>query len=168
MNKNIFQKYMLLLVILMMTFTSTSKTMAQRRVADKELIGVWLMESMQFEGEEKITCGKDYSQIKVYRANGEYACAELVKSATGTCTVLPHEYGKYTFRNGRYTEMGRPGIVVMDNKTTFHGKWKNRHDVWKKTAVPAKLVNFIVEKCKVAQNNSNVMQYLMKRYIFTK
>lgn len=142
--------------------------MAQQRVADKELIGVWLMESMQFEGEEKTICGKDYSQIKVYRANGEYACAELVKSKDGKCTVLPHEYGTYTFKNGNYTEMGRSGILLMDDNNTFHGKWMNRHDVWKKRDIPEKLVNFIVEKCKVAQNNSPVMQDLMKKYVFTK
>ena len=28
------------------------------KVDDKEIIGVWLMESMQFEGEKKIVCGK--------------------------------------------------------------------------------------------------------------
>jgi hypothetical protein len=64
--------------------------------------------------------------------------------------------------------MGRTGIVVMDNKTTFHGKWMNRHDVWKKHAIPAKLVNFIIGKCKVAHNNPKVMQDLMTRYVFTK
>ena len=36
------------------------------KVDDKELIGVWLMESMQWEGEKKVVCGKaiGYTQFK--------------------------------------------------------------------------------------------------------
>ena len=36
------------------------------KVDDKELVGVWLMESMQWEGEKKIVCGKanGYTQFK--------------------------------------------------------------------------------------------------------
>ena len=55
------------------------------KVDDKELIGVWLMESMQWEGEKKTMCGKatGYTQFKYYGADGEYACAELALSKDG-------------------------------------------------------------------------------------
>jgi hypothetical protein len=168
MKRNILQKFILFLVILMMTFIGSNKTIAQRRVADKELIGEWMLKSMQYEGEEKIICGKEFTQIKIYRANGEYAAATLFKNKNGTCSIIASDYGTYSFKNGKYIEMGRPGIVVMQNKTTYYGKWQNRHDVWKKSAVPAKLVNFIVEKCKVAHNNPKTMQDLMRKYVFTK
>ena len=39
---------------------------AQTKVDDKEIVGVWMMESMQFEGEKKTICGKEtgYTQFK--------------------------------------------------------------------------------------------------------
>ncbi|MBQ5510009.1 MAG: hypothetical protein IIT94_02530, partial [Prevotella sp.] len=49
------------------------------KIADKELVGAWVMESMQYEGEKKIMCGKEtgYTQFKYYGADGEYACAQI-------------------------------------------------------------------------------------------
>ncbi len=141
------------------------------RVADSELHGAWLMESMQFEGEKKIVCGKErgYSQFKYYGPDGEYACAELVMGKDGKCSVLPHEYGTYTFRNGVYTEMGRttkPGDLVLTDKTTFTGRWKTRHDIWKKqVSMPQKLVRYIVDCCKAKQMPAD-MQQLMRQNVF--
>ena len=76
-------------VVLMSTLHVNAQT---TKVADKELIGAWVMESMQFEGEKKIMCGKEsgYSQFKYYGPDGEYACAEIVLNKDGKVVVLPH------------------------------------------------------------------------------
>ncbi|MBR5062296.1 MAG: hypothetical protein IKX24_09185 [Prevotella sp.] len=144
---------------------------AQTKVADKELIGVWIMESMQFEGEKKVVCGKEsgYSQFKYYGADGEYACAEIALTKEGKVVVMPHEYGTYTFKNGVYSEMGRPAVkpdeMVLVDKTTFKGKWMNRHDVWKKVALPDKVVKHIVSCCMSKQTPADIQQ-LIKQNIF--
>ena len=142
------------------------------KVADQELIGAWLMESMQFEGEKKMMCGKQtgYAQFKYYGADGEYACAEIALNKDGKCVVMPHEYGTYTFKNGVYSEMGRPAVnegdMVLLDKTTFKGRWKNRHDIWKKqTTMPDKLVKYIVNCCKMKDMPADIQQ-LMKQYMF--
>ena len=137
------------------------------KVADKELIGAWVMESMQFEGEKKIMCGKEsgYSQFKYYGPDGEYACAEIGLSKDGKVVVMPHEYGTYTFKNGVYTEMGRStkdGDMVLVDKNTFKGRWKNRHDVWKKTALPDKVVKYIVNCCKSKETPADIQQLIKK------
>ena len=56
------------------------------KVSEKEIVGVWVMESMQYEGEKKIVCGKanNYTQFKYYGADGEYACAQIVLSNDGS------------------------------------------------------------------------------------
>ena len=138
---------------------------AQQKVADKELIGTWVMESMQWDGEDKIICGEDYAQVKYYGANGEYACAEIVQSK-GNVQVLPHEYGTYTFKDGKYTEMGRDGIVVLKDNTTFVGRWKTRNDVWKKKALPKEVVDYIVSACKATQPAPKSVQDAMIKNFF--
>ena len=143
------------------------------KVDDKEIIGVWLMESMQFEGEKKIVCGKEngYTQFKYYGADGEYACAELVLNKEGKCIVMPHEYGTYSLENGWYVEMGRPAIkdaVVFIDKTTTKGTWKNRHDIWKKRAdIPDSVVQYIITCCKMKEAPDDIQQ-LIKQNIFSK
>ena len=151
-------------VVLMSTLQVNAQT---TKVADKELIGAWVMESMQFEGEKKIMCGKEsgYSQFKYYGPDGEYACAEIGLNKDGKVVVMPHEYGTYTFKNGVYTEMGRStkdGDMVLVDKTTFKGRWKNRHDVWKKTALPDKVVKYIVNCCKSKETPADIQQLIKK------
>ena len=151
-------------VVLMSALDVNAQT---TKVADKELIGAWVMESMQFEGEKKIMCGKEsgYSQFKYYGPDGEYACAEIVLNKDGKVVVLPHEYGTYTFKNGVYTEMGRStkdGDMVLVDKNTFKGRWKNRHDVWKKTALPDKVVKYIVNCCKSKETPADIQQLIKK------
>lgn len=93
------------------------------KVDDKELVGVWIMESMQWKGEKKIVCGKEmgYTQFKYYGPDGEYACAIITMDKNGKCAVSPHEYGTYTFKDGWYSEMGREkikdGMVLLDKNT---------------------------------------------------
>lgn len=154
--------------LLLLAMASVLPVAAQKKIADKELVGVWVMQSMQYEGEDKVVCGKNYSQFKYYGPTGEYACAEIVKQGSGKYAILPHEYGTYTFRNGHYTEMGRKGVVIMTDKTTFRGTWANRHDVWKKVAMPETLRKEIVARCKANTEPSAGIQKLLRQYIMNK
>lgn len=140
------------------------------KVDDKELVGVWYMESMQFEGEKKIMCGKatGYTQFKYYGADGEYACAELALTKAGKVVVMPHEYGTYTFKDGWYSEMGREKIkdaIVWVDKTTTKGTWKNRHDIWKKISLPDATVKYIVNCCKSKETPADIQQ-VIKQALF--
>ena len=140
------------------------------KVDDKEIIGTWLMESMQWDGEKKIVCGKEngYSSFKYFGADGEYACAELALTKEGAVVVMPHEYGTYWLKDGLYSEMGRPatndGVVFID-KIHFKGRWKKRTENWKKTDLPVQVVEYIVERCKL-QNIPEDLQQLIKSNCF--
>ena len=155
---------LVLAAVLMSTLQMNAQTTP--KVDDKELIGAWVMESMQFEGEKKIVCGKasGYSQFKYYGADGEYACAEIALSNDGKIVVMPHEYGTYTFKNGVYSEMGRPAVkpdeMQLVDKNTFKGRWMNRHDIWKKTALPQKAVRYIVDCCKSKSVPADIQQQI--------
>ena len=105
--------------IIAATLISVLQASAQNaKPTDKDLIGVWCVEAMQWDGEKKIMCGKEngYSSFKYYGADGEYACCEITLNKNGVVTLLQHEYGKYSFKNGVYSEMGRPstpdGLVM--------------------------------------------------------
>ncbi len=134
------------------------------KVADKELIGAWMMESMQWDGEKKTICGKEsgYTQFKYYGADGEYACAEIALSKDGKVVLMPHEYGTYTFKNGKYSEMGRPVVkpeeMQMIDKTTFKGRWMTRNDVWKKVSLPQNVIRYMVDACKSKNTPANIQQ----------
>ncbi len=163
-------KKMIMMIAAMLMCTAQLNAQ-NTKVPEKELVGVWIMESMQFEGERKITCGKKsgYAQFKYYGADGEYACAEISLSKDGTCTVFPHEYGTYSFKNGMYSEMGRPAIkdaIVLTDKNTYRGTWMNRHDVWKKQSnMPKKLVQYIIDCCKTKEAPADI-QKLIKQNFF--
>lgn len=139
------------------------------RVADRELIGAWTMEWMQYDGEKKLVCGKTtgYTQFKYYGPDGEYACAEIVLNRDGVVVVMPHEYGTYTFKNGVYSEMGRPASeLVLTDKTHFRGRWKTRNDLWvKHPSMPDKVVRYIVDCCKMKETPTDVQQ-LIKQSMF--
>ena len=140
-------------------------------VDDKELIGAWVLEWMQWDGEKKTICGKEsgYSQFKYYGPDGEYACAELAMTKDGKVVVMPHEYGTYSFKNGVYSEMGRPSTpdgLVMTSKTQFKGRWKTLNAVWnKQTAMPDKLVKYIVDCCRMKETPADIQQ-LIKENVF--
>lgn len=159
------------ILVMAMALMSAMQANAQNvKIDDKEIVGAWLMESMQWEGENKIVCGKEtgYVQFKYYGADGEYACALLVLS-DGKCAVVPHEYGTYTFKDGWYSEMGRERLkdaIVWVDKTTTKCTWNTRHDIWKKqTNMPKELVQFIVDCCKTKETPEDIQQ-LIKQYIF--
>lgn len=156
--------------VMFVSFMYSASAMAQAKVADKEIIGVWIMESMKYAGEKKNYIGENYNQVKVYRANGEYACAEIVKQKNGKYRIFPHEYGTYYLKNGMYSEMGRKAIKYeWVDKTTSCGHWMNRIDTWKKIVdFPEALTQHIVDKCKANQASPEDMQQLMKKHIFKK
>jgi len=140
------------------------------KVSEKEIVGVWVMESMQYEGEKKIVCGKanNYTQFKYYGADGEYACAQIVLSNEGKVVVMPHEYGTYSLKDGWYSEMGRKAIkdaIVFVDKDTYKGTWMNRHDIWKKRSLPAKMVQHILACCKSKETPADVQQ-MIKQQLF--
>ena len=163
------KRVMLVMAVALMSALQVS---AQNvKIDDKELVGVWLMESMQWEGEKKTVCGKEtgYTQFKYYGADGEYACAEIAMTKDGKCVVMPHEYGTYTFKDGWYSEMGREAIkdaIVWVDKTTTKGTWQKRHDIWKKQLnMPEKLRKYIVDCCKM-KNTPDDIQQMIKQTMF--
>lgn len=172
MKKNQVKRSVAVVAIMFLALLNPSRIMAQQKIADKELIGVWIMTSMKYQGESKNYINDFYNQVKVYRANGEYACAEILKDKNSeTYIILPHEYGSYYFKNGKYIEMGREasGALKLTSKTTFKGRWRNRYDEWKKVVdMPEALTQHIVDKCKAAQVSPDNLQKMMKKYIFAK
>ena len=128
------------------------------------------MESMQYDGEKKIMCGKEtgYTQFKYYGADGEYACAQIIRQPNGKIQVAPHEYGTYTFKDGWYSEMGREKIkdaITWVDKRTTKGRWMNRNDIWKKVDMPAKVTQFILSCCK-SRNMSDDINKEMNDILF--
>lgn len=152
---------------MLIAFVSTTVLCAQPRkakVADRDLIGVWIMQSVQVEGHKKQTMGSEYNQIKVYRENGEYACAEVVRDGD-EILILPHEYGTYTMQDGTYTECGRKGTLIMVDKTHFEGQWFNRHDYWRKVSgLPDALIDYVVDKCRRKTDPKDI-QALTRKFI---
>ena len=167
-NVKLMKKVML---VMAMALLGAMQVSAQSvKVDDKELIGTWVMESMQWEGEKKTVCGKEsgYSQFKYYGADGEYACAELALTKEGKVVVMPHEYGTYSFKDGWYSEMGREAIkdaIVWVDKTTTKGTWMKRHDIWKKVTLPDKVVKYILDCCKTKNTPADIQQ-MIKQSMF--
>lgn len=157
------------MAVMLITLANATSSFAQAKVEDKEIIGVWIMTSMKYEGETKEYISDSYNQVKVFRANGEYACAQVFKQKDGSYVIAPHEYGTYWLKNGMYSEMGRKAIkFTFIDKTTFGGRWMNRIDRWKKVNMPEKLTQYIVDKCKATQQEPKDIQELMKKHIFGK
>lgn len=146
------------------------------QTTDKNLLGVWLAESMQYDGERKIVCGDEagFVTLKYYGEDGEYACVFFVRGENGEYLMQAHEYGTYTYKNGVYSEMGRPAggpdALVMVDKNTFKGRWFNRSDVWKKqNNMSKKLLDFILETLRREhQISSTELQNLIRRDVFRK
>ena len=97
--RQIKQIVMSLAALLMCAMQANAQT---AKVADKELVGAWTLEWMQYDGEKKIMCGKanGYTQFKFYGANGEYAAAGIALSNDGKIVVIPQEYGTYSLKDG--------------------------------------------------------------------
>lgn len=164
--RQIRQTIMTLAALLLCAIGANAQT---ARTTDRDLIGAWTLEWLQYDGEKKIECGKTtgYTQFKYYGADGEYACAEIVVNKDGVVVVMPHEYGTYTFKNGVYSEMGRPASELkLTDKTHFRSRWKTRNDSWvKHPQMPEKVVRYIIDRCKVKETPSDVQQ-LIKQSMF--
>ncbi len=167
-------KTLAIVIISMLCGATSASAQNKNKPTRNALAGVWAMESMQFEGENKIICGKQtgYTQVKYYGADGEYACAELLLSGNvNKYVVMPHEYGTYTYKNGIYTEMGRKpsSLSLSKDGKHFYGQWSNRHDVWvRRTDIPKELIDYIIYRCKANQPPSPRIQSQIKQSFFTK
>jgi len=153
------------IIFTLLMLTSTSVSAQNYKAADSDIHGVWMLESMQWDGEKKRMCGKasGYNQYKYYGADGEYCCAEVVRQKDGSIRVMPHEYGKYTYKDGWYSEMGREKSktsVVFVDKSTFKGRWKTLNAVWKKIKLSPKTTRLIVDYCKSANIPDDVQKEL--------
>lgn len=152
-------KHTLILLLLLLTLCACSDPREQPRDS-LDLTGAWVLRHVEFpSGTEQ-----DYAP------DGEYACAEIAMTKDGVVAVMPHEYGTYIFKNGVYSEMGRPAVrpsdMVLTDKTHFRGRWKNRNDSWvKHPQMPDKVVRYIVDRCKTKETPSDVQQ-LIKQSMF--
>ena len=162
-------KQLLMTMALLMCAVTTNAQTAN--VTDRDLIGVWTLEWMQYDGEKKIMGGKTtgYTQFKYYGPDGEYAAAGIVLSTEGKIVVIPQEYGTYSLKNGWYMEMGRPALkdaVILTDKTHYRGRWKNRSDLWvKHPQISDKVVRYILERCKTKDTPADI-QGLIKQDFF--
>lgn len=160
------------ILVMLVALMGTLQASAQNVKGDnKDLVGVWIMESMQWEGENEIVCGREngFTQFKYYGADGEYACAQLYMNDEGKCVVAPHEYGTYSYKDGWYSEMGREPIkdaITWVDKNTTKGVWNKRHDVWKKTNMPERLRKYIVDYCKISQGPAEDIQQMLRQSVF--
>lgn len=142
-----------------------------------DLYGTWVLESMQYEGEKLVQCRSNgYTQIKYYGKDGEYACVEIrsVRMGSGKKLLIhssPHESGEKAFslKGNMYSEMGRAPLkdaIVFVDKNTIKGKWKNRHDVWKRIELPKVLLDHILATCRITRDShSKEIQDLMQKYL---
>lgn len=155
------KQILMTMALLMCAVTTNAQT---ANVTDRDLVGVWTLEWMQYDGEKKIMGGKTtgYTQFKYYGPDGEYVAAGIVLSTEGKIVVIPQEYGTYSLKNGWYMEMGRPALkdaVILTDKTHYRGRWKNRSDSWvKQPNIPEKVVRYIVERCKTKDTPADVSQ----------
>ncbi len=144
--------------------------MAQQNVPDQEIVGVWYTYMLQFDGEEPLSIkDTNFSSLKVYRANGEYACAIMYLSADGKeITVQPHEYGTYSLKNGMYIEMGRTPAQPFNwtSATSFSGRFQKRTENWKKIKdCPKDLEQYIIDVCKLRKPSDNI-EKMIKTDVF--
>lgn len=164
-------RFTVLMVLVFISLVGASTCFAQSKVDDKEIIGAWVLHSMKYKGENQEYVTDSYNQIKIYRANGEYACTEVFKLSDGSYYIKGGHYGTYYFKNGKYIEMGRDasGHMLLVDKVTCKGYFRNRVDIWKKVVdMPEELIKYVVDKCKMNQKEPERIQKLTKKYIFNK
>ena len=122
---------------------------------DNSLVGVWVFEQYKIDGREITKAPETYSSVKIYGENGEYCCAQIMKDAgNGVIKVKPHEYGTYSYKNGKYIECGRPGgndAIIFTGKNNFHGHFANRTEYWcRNVNFSDDLRKHIIAACKAA------------------
>lgn len=166
-----------LTLILAVAMTSATSVCAEEYSDEPELYGTWIMESMQYDGENVRPRSKTgYTQIKHYGKDGTYVCVEFYRKTSDKgetyVEVYPHEYGKpgYKLKNHMYIEMGRAplkdAIKFMD-KDTQRGRWGTRTDIWKRITLPKALLDHIIATARIHQETwSPAMQESMQKNLF--
>ncbi len=154
---------LLALVLVSLNILSVS---AQKKVPDSAIVGVWYMQSYHWDDEDIVLC-KDikYTYMKVFRADGEYAGAEVAELSDGRVIISGHEYGKYTLKDGIYSEMGRPEEKLRWlNESTISYRWTTRNELLKKLDdFPKDAEQYIVDVCKVKSVPKNVQNTIKER-----
>ncbi len=160
-----------LILLMAVALMSAMQVNAQEKISEKALVGAWMMDSMIYDNGNIIVWGlkRGYRQFKYYGPNGEYAAAgiSITKTSSGTTSlsIMPQEYGVYTFKDGWYSEMGRKATndgMKLTDKTTFKGRYQNHLDVWKRAHLSKKTVKYIVDCCKKDTIPTNVEQDVLK------
>lgn len=142
-------------VALVALFTVSISANAQNKDGNT-LEGVWIFEKYHVDGKENATLPREgLSSVKIYGKNGEYCCAQIVKdNGNGVIKVKPHEYGTYSYKNGKYMECGREGgdeAIIFTGKNSFKGRFLNRYEFWvRNTNFPEELRKHILNACKAA------------------
>lgn len=150
-------------ICMMMLAVTTVSGQTNYRPADKDIVGAWILKLVAFDNEGRVAPGPEIVRIKIYRSNGEYACAEIVKNKNGETRIAPHEYGTYSYKNREYYEMGRKGSLTFINHDTFNNRWKTSSETWTRLKnPPAKLINFLVEKCRTYKIPAGINQMIIK------
>lgn len=164
-------------LIAALTFIGSAPCSAEEFSDNPNLYGTWVLESMQYEGEKLIQCRSNgYTQIKYYGKDGEYACVEIRRARVGSSEKFfihssPHEsgYKAFSLKGNMYSEMGRAPIkdaIIFADKNTIKGKWKNRHDVWKRIELPKALLDNILAVCRATRDSqSKEIQDMMKLHL---
>ncbi len=120
---------------------------------DPDLVGLWRAEVIQYDGEDPILWREKTNPpfLKVFRPNGEYACALFYLLNNGKeFSIRPHEYGRYTLEDGVYTEMGRPTEMTVLSDSTYKQRWLNRVEHFKKLKdAPCEVEQFVLEACRL-------------------
>lgn len=147
----------------MMLLATNVSGQTKYRAADKDIVGVWVLKLVAFDNEGQVTPALSIARVKIYRSNGEYACAEIVRPINGDLRIAPHEYGTYSYKGGVYTEMGRKGSLTFTNHDTFINRWKTSSETWRRLKnPPAKMINHIVEACRVQKIPHDIKQMINK------
>ena len=156
-------KTRLRMLVLVLIYFSCALTSMSQVVCEKELIGVWVYTKYQVR--DKVF-SNDFSSIKIYGADGEYCSAQVQRLKSGAYKIIPHDYGRYVYRNGEYTECGRKGNLNLVSSTEFNGEWMGRIEYWEKVPdFPAELKGYIVEECKkVVLGDDIVYQQMIDKY----
>ncbi len=150
MNLQFLKRAMLLIVaILSMNILTVS---AQKKIQDSAILGVWYMEYAFYEGEVPLHVkDMDYVHIKIFRANGKFAMANIYKTTSGLVLVRPLGYSSYSMKNGVYTENGKIFKWEWLNDYTYQGGWRERKDQWKKIKnCPKEVEDYIFELCRLS------------------
>ncbi len=157
-----------LITALILTVSATcAYGQSKATVKDKDIVGTWILRFIVIDNEGKAAPGPSFVRIKIYRSNGEYACAEVIKSTNGAMQVAPHEFGTYSYKAGVYTEMGRKGSLKITDHNTFVNRWKTSVETWKRIQLPTKLTNYIVDKCRMKEIPSDIIN-MINKHLFNK